>query len=98
MNPPVLREYMSATQLAARTAWSVEAIRRMVSRGILKRGVHFFQPLGPRSQLLFKWSTIVAFIEDGTQAQVAATPRVGPRHGGPDEIAAATAALNRLLG
>jgi hypothetical protein len=98
VKPAVLREYMSATQLAARTPWSVEAIRRMVSRGVLKRGVHFFQPLGPRSQLLFKWSAIVALIERGVEVEAAAALRLRPRHGGPDEIAAATAALDRLLG
>jgi hypothetical protein len=98
VNAPAPREYMSAAELAARTPWSVEAIRRMVSRGILKRGIHFFQPLGPRSQLLFKWSAIVALIEDRTEVEVAAASRPRPRRGGPDEIAAATAALDRLLG
>ena len=55
--------YLSTEQLAALTPWSVEAIRRMVTRGVLRRGEHYFQPLGARTQLLFKWPAIVALIE-----------------------------------
>jgi hypothetical protein len=92
-----VREYLDAAQLATRTPWSVEAIRRMVSRGVLRRGVHYFQPLGPRTQLIFKWSAIVALIEG---VPIAAAPASPPAHAGerghPD-VQAATAALQRLL-
>ena len=57
------REYLSAVQLAALTPWSVEAINKKVRRGELVRGKHYFQPNGPGSQLVFKWSAIVALIE-----------------------------------
>lgn len=57
------REYLSAEQLAALTPWTVEAIRRMVSRGILRRGIDYFQPFGSRTQLLFKWRAIRRLIE-----------------------------------
>jgi hypothetical protein len=87
--PP--REYLDAAQLAARAPWSVEAIRRMVSRGVLRRGVHYFQPLGPRTQLIFKWSAIVALIEGGPVVAVPAGERGRP------DVEAATAALHRLL-
>lgn len=56
-------EYLSVRQLAKCTPWSEDAIRTMVARGHLRSGVHFFQPHGPRTRLLFKWAAIVAFIE-----------------------------------
>jgi hypothetical protein len=37
---PAIREYLSAEQLAKVTPWSISAIEKMVSRGILKRDVH----------------------------------------------------------
>ena len=37
------RAYLNAAQLAQCTPWTEDAIRRMVSRGILRRGVHVFQ-------------------------------------------------------
>jgi predicted DNA-binding transcriptional regulator AlpA len=59
-----VREYLNAQQLAEATPWSMSAIEKMVSRRILKRDVHYFQPFGRRTQLVFKWSGIVALIED----------------------------------
>jgi len=93
-----VREYLDGAQLAARTPWSVEAIRRMVSRGVLRRGVHYFQPLGPRTQLIFKWSAIVTLIEGIPSAAAPVTNLAGPpgEKGRPD-VQAATAALQRLL-
>ncbi len=90
-------EYLSIEQLAARTPWSVEAIYRMIRRNILRRGAHYFQPQGPRTHLIFKWSAIVAFVE--TNGQVAAPP--GPAVGratreGILDVEPATAALQRL--
>jgi hypothetical protein len=82
------REYLNAEQLAAVTPWSKKAIAHMVEKGVLVRGVHYFQPQGPGTRLLFKWSAIVAFIE-GTAPGVA-------EDGGPD-VDATAAALERLL-
>ena len=97
MSDPV-REYLDAAQLAARAPWSVEAIRRMVSRGVLRRGVHYFQPLGPRTQLIFKWSAIVTLIEGIPSAAAPVRHLAAPagEKGRPD-VQAATAALQRLL-
>ena len=65
---PVARPYMSAKQLAEVTPWTVNAIRKMMARGVLKRGVHYFQPLGRRREVVFKWSAIVVMIEQGPPA------------------------------
>jgi hypothetical protein len=82
------RQYLNAEQLAALTPWSPKAIAHMVEKGVLVRGVHYFQPQGTRTQLIFKWAAIVAFIE-GTTPVVA-------EDGGPD-VEATAAALERLL-
>jgi hypothetical protein len=60
------REYLSAEQLAERTPWSVAALQKMIHRGVLRRDVHYFQPFGRGTQLLFKWSAIVQLIEGPT--------------------------------
>ena len=56
------RVYLSAEQLAARTPWTVDAIEKLVQRGVLTKGRHYFQ-LGRRTQRIFKWSAIVDLIE-----------------------------------
>jgi hypothetical protein len=86
-------EYLSAAQLAAITPWSVAAIEKMMKRGILERDVHYFQPLGPRTQVIFKWSAIVALIEG---AGGATARRPGPR-GSLLDLTKATVGLRRLL-
>ncbi len=57
------RTYLSAEQLAELTPWSVEALQKMVKRGMLKLGVHYFRPFGRRSRLIFKWEAMIALIE-----------------------------------
>lgn len=57
------RAYLSAEQLSELTLWTVDAIHKLVQRGILKKGVHYFQPGGRRSRLIFKWDAIVSFVE-----------------------------------
>jgi len=57
------KPYLSAEELAQRTPWSPDAIEKMIARGVLVRGVHFFQFGGRRSRLIFKWDAIVALIE-----------------------------------
>jgi hypothetical protein len=68
----------------------------MVTRGVLRRGVHYFQPFGDRTQLVFKWRAIVALIEKPSEpvGRVVAGPRLGEL----SDVARATAALERLLG
>lgn len=57
------KPYLYAEELAAATPWSVEAIRKMTTRGVLKLGVHCFQPGGTGSRLIYKWETIREMIE-----------------------------------
>ena len=48
------------------TPWTGQAIRTMMSRGVLREGEHFFY-VGRRP--VFKWAAIVAFIEHGVPHQ-----------------------------
>lgn len=59
---PVCKPYLSITELAGLTPWTPQAIRTMISRGILREGEHFFH-VGRRP--VFKWEAVVAFIEQG---------------------------------
>ena len=56
------KPYLSIAELAALTPWTEQAIRTMISRGILREGEHYFHV---RRRPVFKWSAIVAFIEQG---------------------------------
>jgi len=92
-----VREYLSAEQLAKVTPWSLSAIEKMVSRGVLKRDVHYFQPFGRRTQLVFKWSAIVAMIEgDRTESNDTGGQHVVETRGQID-VEKAKAGLGRLL-
>jgi hypothetical protein len=57
------RVYLSAEQLSELTPWSVQALNAMRKRGTLRLGVHYFQPAGRGSQVLYKWEAMRAFIE-----------------------------------
>jgi hypothetical protein len=91
------RAYLNAEQLSVLTPWSPDAIRRMVQRGVLHKGEHFFQPLGPGTHRLYKWSAIVELIESND----AEPPMAGAveRRAEPEAINVeeATARLRRLL-
>ena len=79
------------------TPWSVDAIEKMVRRGVLKRNVHYFQPFGRRTQLVFKWSAIVSLIEgDHTKRDDTYREHVVDRRGQID-VEKAKAGLGRLL-
>jgi hypothetical protein len=56
------KPYVSIAELAELTPWTDQAIRTMISRGILRKGKHYFH-VGRRP--VFKWAAIVAFIEQG---------------------------------
>jgi len=93
------RPYMSATQLAAVTPWTVNAIRKMVARRLLKRGVHYFQPLGRRREVVFKWSAIVGMIEQqpGVMEEADSGATLRPRRAVGMDVEQATASFERLL-
>jgi len=54
------KPYLSIAELAALTPWTEQAIRTMISRGVLREGEHYFH-VGRRP--VFKWQAVVAFIE-----------------------------------
>ena len=90
------REYLNVEQLAEVGPWSVDAIEKMIRRNIYQRGVHYFQPFGHRTRLIFKWSAIVALIEGKDRvadtSDVAATEK-----GRAFDVETAKAGLHRLL-
>jgi hypothetical protein len=104
--------YLNAEQLAQWTPWSVDALEKMIQRGELRRGVHWFQPRGAGTQRIFKWSAIAAWIEQENdhaledtpphaltvpEVDVVDTPRPsGARSRDANEIAARAEALRRL--
>jgi hypothetical protein len=68
----------------------------MVQRRLLHRDVHYFQPFGQRTQLVFKWSAIVALIEGrSANGDDREDGRVVER--GALDVEKATAELGRLL-
>ena len=62
VDAPLCKPYLSISELAPLTPWTDQAIRTMVSRGVLREGEHFFH-VGRRP--VFKWAAIVDFIEQG---------------------------------
>jgi hypothetical protein len=96
-----VREYLDIAQLATATPWTADAIEKMVRRRVLTLGVHYFQPFGPRTKLLFKWSAIVRLIEDGGARLVSAPDTLGGGRSTPRrriDVEKATTGLHRLLG
>ena len=91
--PASVRPYLSAEQLAAVTPWSVNGIWKMVGRGVLKRDVHYFRPLGRRREIVFKWTAIVALIEGAQSTE----PEQSEARKGMD-VQQAAKELERLLG
>ena len=92
---PLVREYLSAEQLAEATPWTASAIEKMVRRGALKQGVHYFQPFGHRTQLLFEWSAIVELIEGRAENNTSAAQNRLLK--GPLDVAKAAGNLGGLL-
>jgi hypothetical protein len=99
------KPYLSAEELAQRTPWTLDAIEKMVRRGILVRGQHYFQPTGQRGRLIFKWAAIVSLIEEqpvqARSESVIDHDELRPSNGRATEqvldVEKATAGLQRLL-
>jgi hypothetical protein len=91
-----VREYLYAEEVAAFTPWSEEALDRLIQRGTLKAGVHFFQPTGHRGRRIFKRSAIVRLIE-GQDVEVKSVLRAKMGTKGFD-VEKAEERLRRLLG
>ena len=61
-----MEEYLTIAELAERLKIKPKTVKNKMASGIFKRGIHFFSPvgLGPR----FKWSAVVAWLEQSEQA------------------------------
>lgn len=55
-------EYLTILELAGRLKYSPKTIQNKMAAGIFKRGVHYFRPQGTAPR--FKWSAIVAWLEE----------------------------------
>ena len=77
-----MKDYLTASQLAARLGKSVKTIHNLKSAGKLIEGRHYFRPFGGHP--LFDWDVIEADMRKGTTP-----PPVSP-------MPAATAALYPL--
>ncbi|MFI5366714.1 MAG: hypothetical protein ACHQ4J_13945 [Candidatus Binatia bacterium] len=97
------KPYISAEELAQRTPWTLDAIEKMIRRGVLVRGRHYFQPTGQRGRLIFKWATIVALIEEraiqsGSESMIEAGLSKAQKTKQVLDVEKATTDLQRLLG
>jgi hypothetical protein len=52
-------EYLTVAELSQRIGYSPQSIRNMMSQGVFQMGVHYVKP---RRRVLFKWSTMVAWL------------------------------------
>jgi len=59
-------EYISIKELASRLGLEPKTIKNKMALGIFKKGIHYFSPKGLRPR--FKWSAIVAWLEQGDEA------------------------------
>ena len=66
----VSKEYLTMEELAKRLSMSKKTVKNKMASGIFKKGVHYFSPpgIGPR----FKWSAIVAWLEESEREKAAA--------------------------
>lgn len=90
--PAAPRPYLSTAQLAEVTPWSRAAIEAKVRRGEFRKGVHYFQPHGRDGERIWKWSAVVALIE-----QEPAANGDGQRSRGALDVEKATAVLRGML-
>ncbi len=88
-----LRPYLSTGELTQLTPWSADAVEAKVRRGDLVLGVHFFQPNGRRGERVWKWSAVVAYIEDH---RVVEASKQNSRSGRVIDVEKAEAVLRRM--
>ena len=55
-------EYLTIEELSARLKLKPKTVKNKMAAGIFQRGIHYFTPHGLRPR--FKWSTIVAWLEE----------------------------------
>jgi hypothetical protein len=73
------KEYLSISELARRLSWEEKTVKNKMEEGIFQKGVHYFNPRGIRPR--FKWSAIVAWLEEtdrqAKQSPVGSNPQSG---------------------
>jgi hypothetical protein len=71
-----MEEYLSIESVAKRLELSPKTVKNKMAKGVFKLGVHYFRPagLGPR----FKWTAIVAWMEQSQGQQSGADSNVIP--------------------
>lgn len=60
-------EYHTTKELSKRIKYAEQTIYNWVCQGKLKRGVHYVKPT--KRKLLFKWSAMQAWIEQGYESE-----------------------------
>jgi hypothetical protein len=63
-------EYLTIKEVAARLKQTPKTIRNKMAAGIFRKGTHYFSPEGSRP--LFKWSSVVAWLEAPQEKQTQA--------------------------
>jgi hypothetical protein len=56
-------EYLDIQQLAERIPFSVRSIETAIQEGYLVKGVHFYQPMGPKGKRVFFMSAIEKWLK-----------------------------------
>jgi hypothetical protein len=67
-------EYLTIEELSKRLKLGAKTIRNKMASGIFQKGVHYFSPPGLRPR--FKWSAIVAWLEQPDQKPQPATDAI----------------------
>ena len=62
-----MEEYLTIDAIAERLSISPKTVKNKMAKGVFQLGVHYFRPpgLGPR----FKWTAIIAWLEQSQRAQ-----------------------------
>jgi len=54
-------EFLSVADLSKRIPYAPQTIRNLMSSGVFKRNLHYVKP---RGRVMFKWSAVLAWIEE----------------------------------
>jgi hypothetical protein len=63
--PSAEEEYLTTEELAQRLKLKPRTIKNKMAAGVLRKGIHYVHPKGIRPR--FKWSAIVAWLEETEQ-------------------------------
>jgi hypothetical protein len=65
-----MEEYLTVAEVAARLKYEPKTIKNKMAAGIFKLGVHYFRP--PGTSVRFKWSAVVAWLEQSGKPEAEA--------------------------